>query len=295
MDPDWQHCRSLLATLRLGSLSAAARSLGLAQPTLGRHIVALETALGQPLFTRSTGGLNATAAALALRPMAEAMEAAAAAMQRSAGRAAAPDAGGTVRITASEMVGAEVLPPILSRIQAAHPRIILELALTNRAEDLLRRDADIAVRMLRPTQQALLARRLGSVRLGLFAQADYLARHGMPGTVASLDGHHLVGFDRDGRAAAALGEDHPLRLGRERFSFRSDSDLAQAAAIRAGLGIGVMQAAIAARWTDLHPVLAREVGFNLEVWLALHEDQRDNPTIRVVRDGLAKGLAGWLA
>jgi len=112
--------------------------------------------------------------------------------------------------------------------------------------------------------------------------------------VAALPAYHLIGFDRDGRAARALGEDHPLRIDREHFSFRSDSDLAQAAAIRAGMGIGVMQARIAARSPALRPVLPGTVEFSLEVWLAQHEDQRDNPTIRAVREGLAAGLAAWL-
>ena len=137
-----------------GSLSGAARRLGLTQPTVGRHIDALEAALGLTLFTRSPRGLAPTTAALALAPHVEAMAASAAALARTASGEAAADRG-VVRVTASEIIGCEVLPPILAAFRAEHPGIAVELALTNRNEDLARRDADIAVRMVRPTQSAL--------------------------------------------------------------------------------------------------------------------------------------------
>jgi DNA-binding transcriptional LysR family regulator len=166
MEPGWELYRSFLAVVREGSLSGAARRLAMTQPTLGRHVAQLEAALGIALFTRSPGGLAPTDAALALLPHAEAMEASAAAVVRAVSGAAG-DQGGTVRITASEIVGAEVLPPILAAFREHHPGIALELALTNRTEDLLRRDADLAVRMAQPKQDALLARRIGRVPLGL--------------------------------------------------------------------------------------------------------------------------------
>src|SRR4051794_26573900 len=149
--PDWSLYRSFVAVLREGSLSGAARALCVSQPTLGRHIVELESALGISLFTRSPEGMIPTAAANALRPEAEALAAAADALYRAASGPLAENAG-TVRITASEVIAAEVLPPILARLQADHPRIVVELAVSNRIEDLLRRDADIAVRMARPAQ-----------------------------------------------------------------------------------------------------------------------------------------------
>src|ERR1700761_5249246 len=136
----WDLHRSFLGVLRFGSLSAAARALGLTQPTLGRHIGALEEALGVTLFARSRHGLSPSRAALALRPHAEAMEAAAAAMARAAS-GESDDPGGTVRLTASNLVGAEVLPAILTAFREAHPKIAIELVLSNRNQDLSRRDA----------------------------------------------------------------------------------------------------------------------------------------------------------
>ena len=165
----WDHYRTLLEVLAEGSLSGAARTLGLSQPTVGRHIEALEAELGTPLFTRSTGGLAPTDAALALRPHAEAMAAAAEALVRTAsGERNAVR--GVIRVTAAEIVGVEVLPPMLTSFHETYPDVTIELALANRQEDLLRREADIAVRMVRPSQGALLARRVGPFpRLGLYA------------------------------------------------------------------------------------------------------------------------------
>ena len=287
---DWALVRSFLEVLRRGSLSAAARATGLTQPTIGRHIDQFEEALGVGLFTRSSGGLIATDAALALRPHAEAMEASMAAIVRAAamgGDANAPR--GTVRITASEIMGATVLPAILGEIRFNYPEIVLELALNNRTDDLLRRDADIAVRMVRPTQDGLVAKKIGEVTLGLFAHRRYLERFGTPDTIDALTTHHLVGFDRDDFSARAVAAGI-LPISRDLFSFRCDNDVAQLAAVHAGLGIGVMQSAIAKRHPDLVSVMPKRVAFRLELWLAVHEDQRDQPAIRAVFDGLATGL-----
>jgi DNA-binding transcriptional LysR family regulator len=194
--PGWDLYRSFLAVLRLGSLSAAARTLGLTQPTLGRHIAELEAALGQPLFVRSQMGLSPTEAAQSLAPSAEAMEAAAAAFLRTAS-GGLDEAKGIVRLTASEFVGVEVLPPILTAFREAHPAIAIELAISDTNQDLSRRDADIAVRMARPTQAALVARRLGDVGIGLYAHRRYVARHGLPKTPGELPAHTIIGFDAD--------------------------------------------------------------------------------------------------
>ena len=147
--PHWDELRTFIEVARDGSLSGAARRLGLTQPTVGRHIDALEAALGLSLFTRSPRGLTPTPAALALVPHVEAMAASADALARAASGEASADRG-VVRVTASDVIGCEVLPPILAAFRAVHPGIAIELALTNRNEDLARRDADIAVRMVRP-------------------------------------------------------------------------------------------------------------------------------------------------
>jgi DNA-binding transcriptional LysR family regulator len=293
LDPGWELYRSFLAVAREGSLSAAARRLRLTQPTLGRHVRTLEDALGVALFTRSPSGLAPTAAALDLVPPAEAMEAAAAALVRAAS-GAADEARGVVRLTASEMMGGEVLPAMLARFRAAHPGIVLELALTNRTEDLLRRDADIAVRMTRPRQEALVARRIGTVGIGLYAHRRYVAAHGMPRSLDEFLQHQLIGFDRDATSWNSVGSPAP-GITRERFAFRCDSDLAQLAALRAGLGIGGCQHGIARRERQLLPVLPRELALSLDMWLAMHEDLRASRRVRLLFEHLAVELGGYAA
>lgn len=291
--PDWALWRSFLAVLRGGSLSAASRALGLTHPTLRRHIETLEALLGTPLFTRSPAGLLPTPVALSLRPSAEAMEAAAARLLRDA-TAEAGEPAGTLRVTASEIVGAEVLPPLLAELRARHPRLDIELVLSNETLDVLRRDADIAVRMHPPRPEGLLARRLGAVRLGFFAASAWIARHGAPrGLRALIEARALIGPDRETalpRALAAQGFPAP----REAFAFRSDSDLACLAALRAGLGVGICQMPLAARFPELQPVLP-ELGGRLEMWLVTHPDLRRLPRLRAGLAVLAAGLRAYLA
>jgi DNA-binding transcriptional LysR family regulator len=289
--PDWDLYRAFLAVLDTGSLSGAARALGLTQPTVGRQIEALEASLGAVLFTRSPGGLRATEAALALQPHAQAMASAAEALLRTAS-GEADQVRGVVRVTASHIVGAEILPPILTRFHETHPDVIIELDLSDRQEDLLRRDADIAVRMARPTQGALTARRVGSVPVGLFAHRRYLERHGAPaGLEPGLAG---IGFDRNVQMLAAL-RDMQLPLTREHFAFRSDNDLAQLAALRAGFGIGGCQYGIARRDPDLIPVLTDAFRFDMEVWVAMHEDLKSSLRMRLMFDALVDGMADYVA
>lgn len=292
IEPGWELYRTFLEVVRDGTLSGAARKLDLTQPTVGRHIDALEDALSLSLFSRSPQGLKATPAALELVGHAEAMAAASAALRRTASGGASADRG-TVRITASEMVGCEILPPLLSRFRSDHPGIVLELALSNRNEDLLRREADIAVRMVRPRQKALTARRIGNSPIGLFAHRDYVARSGVPRNAAELEGHCLIGFDRDAQSLRSLGQT-PLPLRREMFGFRSDSDLAQFSALKSGVGIGGCQLAIARRHPELVPVLAKVIRFELDVWLVMHEDMRSTAHVRLLFDHLVAGLSAVL-
>jgi len=289
---DWSLYRTFLAAVETGSLSGAARRLGLTQPTVGRQIDALEDGLGLALFTRSRHGLAPTAAALDLVDHAEAMASAAQALARAATGEAAEERG-TVRLTASEMVGAEVLPPILTGFRRAHPRIEIELALTNRNEDLLRRDADIAVRMARPTQEALVARRVGAVEIGLYAHRDYAAAHGLPETEADFRRHSIIGYDRDLTTETIAGR-AGFTLRRHWFALRSDNDLAQLAALRAGFGIGGAQVAIAAREPELVRVMPDRVRLELEMWLAMHEDLRASRRVRLMFDHLVEGLSDYV-
>ncbi len=288
--PNWELYRSFLAVLTEGSLSGAGRALGLSQPTLGRQIAALEAALDVALFTRSPGGLLPTEAALALKPHAEAMAAAAAAMVRALG----PDdgGGGVVRITASEVVGGAVLPPILTELREAHPNLRIELVLSNRQDDLLRREADIAVRMARPTQGALFGRRIGAAEVALYASAAYIQKHGRPVSLEDRQGHTIVGFDHVPSYAGRVISGLPI--GRDLFDLRSDSDLAQLALIQAGAGIGACQTALARR-LDLVPVQPGAFSFSMETWVVMHEDLKSTRRVRIVFDALVAGLEAYLS
>lgn len=290
--PSWELLHTLLGVLREGSLSGAARMLGLTQPTVGRHVAALEAALGQVLFTRSPTGLLPTEAALALRGHAEQMETAAAALQRAATRGT--EAAGTVRVTASEVIGVEVLPPVLAALRERHPGLVVELALSNRVQDLLRREADIAVRMTPPEQGQLIARHIGAVELGLHAHPAYLDRCGRPVSLADLAGHTLIGFDKMTPFLRA-GARRLGGLTRDSFALRCDSDLAQLALIRAGAGIGGCQVALARREPALERVLPGQFSWPLDTWVAMHEDLRQNAACRVVFDALVDGLARHVA
>ena len=286
----WDLYRTFLGVVREGNLTAAARRLGLTQPTAGRHIAALETAVGTALFTRSPRGLLPTQAALELVPHAEAMAAAEAAFRRSMTGEAAVERG-VVRITASEIVACEVLPSILVAFCDRHPAIQVELSATNKVHDLLRRDADIAVRTGRPTQKALIARKLTAVPIGLFAHRRYLATHGTPKTQQDLSRHRLIGFDRDDASfRAAKGSGPPIT--RETFTFRTDNDLAQIAGVRAGLGIGGMQVRLASR-DNLEPVLSDTVRYQIVYWLTMHEDLKSTRRVRLMFEFLAGALAAF--
>lgn len=289
-EPGWELYRSFLAVVRERSLSGAARALALTQPTIGRHIDALEEALGVALFTRSQAGLLPTAGATQLVPHAESMAAAASALVRAAS-GEAQEARGAVRITASEMIGTEVLPPILTAFREQQPRIDIELVLSNRSGDLLRREADIAVRMIKPTQSALMAKKLGTLHLGLHAHPRYLKLRGTPRSLQEAGEHTLIGFDT-AASVQRLRADVPLT--REMFNFRCDSDVGQYAALRAGFGIGVCQVALAKR-DKLVPVLPGVLEFTLGVWVVMHKDQKSNRRMRLMFDHLAVHLQAYIA
>lgn len=289
-EPGWELYRSFLAVMREGSLSAAARALGMTQPSLGRHVRQLEAMLGVALFTRSPQGLVPTDLGHELAVHAQAMAAASAALRRAA-TGSNHEVRGVVRVTCSEVIGAEVLPPMLAGFRQQHPGIVIELSLSNQTEDLLRKDADIAVRMVQPAQGALVARHIGRIPLGLHAHRRYLKAYGRPRTLAELSAHAIIGFDRETPALRAMRSRLPF--GREDFSLRSDSDLAQLAAIRAGYGIGACQCAIARRDRQLVHLLPEAFALDLDTWLVMHEDLKASRRTRLLFDHLARGLIAY--
>lgn len=286
----WELYRTFLGVLKEGSLSGAARQLGITQPTVGRHIAALETALGVVLFTRSPTGLLPTAVAHTLRAYAETMASTAAALERAAS-SQGDEVRGVVRVSASEVVGVEVLPPILSQLRRQHPHLKVELILTNRLSDLLQLEADIAVRMVRPSQEQLLARRIGLIEVGLHARDDYLQQHGIPQQLQDLAAHSVIGFDQE--TAFTRGLAIP-GFERSTFALSSDSDLAQLALIRAGAGIGGCQVQLAKRDPRLQRVLPNTFALKMDTWVTMHEDLRNSPRCRVMFDALVQGLQHYV-
>ncbi|MGN6819770.1 MAG: LysR family transcriptional regulator [Sphingomonas sp.] len=291
MSDDWERHRAFLAVLREGSLSGGARRLGLAQPTVRRRIAELERAIGVALFTRAPDGLVPTDAALALRQHAEAMEIAAAAFARGATQGG--EVAGLVRVSASDVIAVEVLPPMIAQLRRRNPRLVVALSPTNRAEDLLRREADVAVRMVRPQQEALVAQRIGTIELGLHAHADLLAGRPLPTTVEEAIALGLIGVESDNDVVRALRA-HGIPFRVEDFAFRSDSDLAHMAAIRAGVGVGLCQVALARRYPQLVRLLADRISFPLHTWVVMHEDLRASAPVRAVFDALVAGLRDYL-
>lgn len=284
LSPSWDLYRTFDAVLNTGSLSGAARMLGLTQPTISRHIDALEEAIGRDLFIRSQRGLLPTDAALELKPYAGLLASTSAALLRTA-EGQADAVSGTVRISASEVVGMEHLPLILTRLRRRHPALAFELSLSNAVDDLLQRQADIAIRMVQPVQQALIARKVAPIPLGLHAHADYLSRRGVPASMRDLAEHDVIGYDRETPAIRAVAARFP-DLDRARFALRVDSDVAQLAALRAGFGIGICQVPVAARDPKLIRVLAGSFAIDLNVWIVMHEDLRTSARCRAVFDEL---------
>ncbi len=289
--PDWDSYRSFLAVLEEGSLSGAARRLGLTQPTLGRHIESIEAALGQSLFVRSQRGLTPTPAAEALRPYAEALQSNAEALVRAASRRADATEG-LVRITAPKVIAAEVLPYVLKDAFERHPKLKFEVEGSDRTVDLLQREADVAVRTASPAQQSLVAIKAGEIEIGLYGSPDYVARRGAIDRVEDAAAHALIGYAHETpylRALTAGLSLPPI----EAFGFRTDDDVVAIAAVRAGLGLGFCQAGIARRegWIRMLP---DQLSIRLPAWVVMHEDLKANPACRAAFDLLVEGMRAYL-
>lgn len=292
-DFDWRLIRSFLAALDQGSLLGAARASQTSQPTLGRHIAELERQLGVVLFERTGRGLVPTATALQLAEAARAMEEGALALTRTLDGTRA-QAGGTVRITASVPVAVFLLPGVLAGLRQAQPHIQIELVSSNQVSNLLRREADIAVRMVRPDQGTLVARKIGDVALGAWAHRGYLERCAAPQAPADLLRHTLIGSDTDLSIQQGFAQ-AGFAVAPDRFALRTDDFIVQWQAVRAGLGIGFMADYMARPDPDLLPVLPGALQIApLPMWLAVHREIRTSPRIRTVWDHLAATLPALL-
>ena len=289
---EWTLIRSFLAALDHGSLLGAARVLKASQPTIGRHIAELESQLGVVLFERTGRGLLPSDAALRLAEPARAMETAALKLARTAtvGQSAAS---GSVRITASQPVACVLLPTVLARMRLALPEVQVDLVASNGVSNLLRREADIALRMVQPDQATLIARRIGKVTLGAYAHRDYLRRRGTPRQPQDLLSHALIGHDQvsdivDGFVAMGYA------VQRESFATRTDDLIAYQELVRAGLGIGFLADYVARADPDLVGVLPMLKLPVLPIWLVVHREIRTSQRIRQVFDFLVNAIPAAL-
>lgn len=288
----WDDQRAFLAVVEEGSLSGAARRLGVAQPTVRARVEALEQALGAVLFTRSVNGLVPTEQARALADPARVMARASDAFVRAAS-APPGEIAGAVRISVSEFVGVEVLPPMLASLREVHPRVIVEVSLSNTAADLMDQEVDIAVRMHQPRHESLVARKIGAIPLGLFAHRDYLDRRGVPSSPDDLASHDFIGPDR-ARADLQFATAFLPAVTRERFGTRVDSHPAQLACARAGLGIAVIQRPVGRADPVLRPILPELELAALDTWIVTHEDLRNVPRVRAVFDHLVTAFTEYV-
>ena len=293
MSFDWSLVRSFLAVLDHGSLLAAARARKTSQPTLGRHIAELESQLGVVLFERTGRGLVPTATALQLADSARTMETGARDLaQRISG--AHTQATGTVRITASVPVAVHLMPRVLTAMRQALPGIAVELVSSNQVSNLLRREADIAVRMVRPEQGSLVARKIGDVTLGAWAHRDYLARCPPVRTAQDLLALNLIGSDADTsilRGFAAMGFQATAAL----FALRSDDFVVQVRAAQTGFGVGFLADYTVRDDPDMVKLLPQQLSIPaLPMRLAVHREIRTNARIRAVYDFLAQALPPML-
>ena len=288
---DWTLLQSFIVVAETGSYSAAARASGRSQPTIGRHIEQLQTQLGATLFQRATSGYSLTATGTALMDHARAMEQAAANISLiTEGRA--EDLRGTVRVTASEIVATYILPELFAELLAQEPELQIELVASNTSENLSLREADIAVRMVQPDQQDLIARKIGNINIGLFAAQSYLDRKGTPTTPNDISNHTVIGYDKSDLIIRGMAE-FGMQAKHEDFAFRIDNQVAYLEAIRAGVGIGASQRSQAERY-DLVEVLSELKLPSLPVWLAAHAELRTSARVRRVFDFLADHLPARL-
>lgn len=292
-DPDWALWRSFGAVVDHGSLSAAARALGLSQPTLGRHIDALEHQLDAVLFERTLTGLSPTETALRLyEPVKLARQALSEATMIAEGASATLT--GTVRITSSTVTCNYVLPEILADIRDSFPQLALDVIPSDTSENLLLREADIAVRMFRPTQLELITRHIGDIPIVACAHERYIARRGRPQSPDDLTAHDLIGFDRAElliSAAARMG----YKLARDDFALRTDNHTNMWELTKAGLGVGFAQLGLVRRTPGMVALLGNFRPPPLEVWLTTHRELFTSRRIRAIYDRLGEGLARYLS
>ncbi|WP_199490934.1 LysR family transcriptional regulator [Marinobacter vulgaris] len=288
---DWNRARAFLVTAEEGSLAAAARSMGMTQPTLGRQVAALESEIGFDLFTRRGRGLELTPNGIKLLEHVRLMGDAANQFSLSAsGKSDVIE--GDVSITASELLSTFMLPPMIKALRELEPGIEIEIYSTNEQRDLNRREADIAIRSVRPTQPELIAKRLCSVRGHLYAAKSYLQQLGYPPSIAELNKANFIDTEKPGRLMTLLNS-QGFSLTRQNFPVISNSHIVQWELVKQGMAITATVEEIG----DNEPLVERVVISNLplitiDLWIVTHNELRTNPRIRRVFDFMVSEFAG---
>ena len=280
----WQLLQSMVAIADHGSLSAAAREMGVSQPTLSRHISTLEDLIGDRLFLRTREGMAMTQKGEQLFDQIRTMADTVGRISQKGGDEA-DVLTGTVRISASQIVATYVLPQMLTDLRQKTPRVAYEVVASDTSQNLIRREADIAIRMYRPNQSDLFIRKVAELKLGIFGHRDYLKDRG-PVTIENFMSFDVVGYDR-----SSLILDGMRRLGmkaeREDFAFRSDDQVVCWNMIKAGYGLGMMQIGLGKQDPNLVRVAPEiDIG-SLPVWLAAHKELKSSARIRLAFDHLA--------
>lgn len=288
---DWNHAKAFLITAEEGSLSAAARALGVSQPTLGRQVTALENTMGVALFERGVNGLELTPNGIALLDYVKDMSSSASKFVMAAnGKSLKLE--GDVCITATETMATTILPPILVKLHNIEPGINIELISSNFSSDLKKREADIAIRAYRPTQNDLIAKKVGDEKYKLYASKKFLEQFGRPTTAEEMNRLNYIGFDKQHILIQILNE-RGLSLTDKNFPYKVDGSLAIWALSKAGAGISIMIDTIGDA-DQLMESIFDELKFpSSELWLVSHRELRTNRRIKYVFDFLSNELQNY--
>jgi DNA-binding transcriptional LysR family regulator len=281
----WELIHVFTTVARLGSLSKAAKALHTSQPTLSRQIALLEKKLQITLFERSTQGLKITTLGSKLIESSNMMLQASEHFMRSASGSTLSLAG-NIRISANEVIGLYYLPQALTVFNQLYPEIQVEVDISNQTTSLHKRDADIALRMFRPKQPDLIAKRLPDIQLKVVASKEYLFKHGYPKTIQEISQHNLIGFDRDLQFLKAI-QQVGVTLTEKNFHFKTDFLPLQIELARKGAGITITHKHLIEQWPELQEIMSDIVIPNLEFWLVCHADVQHNRRIRVLMEFLS--------
>ena len=287
---DWNQLNAFLETAETGTLSAAARKLGLTQPTLSRQVAAIEKRMGVTLFERVGKSMAITPTGLDLLEHARAMGVAAQALSLAA-TGSSQALVGVVSVSASDIVAAQLMPPLVRLLREQEPGIAIEVISTNALSDLQRREADIAIRHVKPTQPDLIARLIRDAQANFYASEDWVKVHGHPRSAKEAAALSFVGSDRSGQYLSYLRQ-HGLPLSDENFSCYADHSVAHWALVRQGMGIGAMMEEIALATPGIVQVLDDVPPVRFPIWLVTHRELRTSRRIQLVFEALAQGLAG---